>query len=41
MSETCTQCKQKAEIEANKWVCAWCEAKAAEINQIMNKWYDK
>jgi Zn finger protein HypA/HybF involved in hydrogenase expression len=41
MIETCTQCKQKAEIQPNKWVCAWCESKAVEINEMMNQWGDQ
>jgi hypothetical protein len=31
MIETCTQCKQKAEIPVDKWVCSYCETKAAQI----------
>ena len=33
MSEICTQCKQKAEIREDQWVCDYCEARAEEIRK--------
>lgn len=29
--EICTQCKQKAEMKPDQWVCDYCEAKAEQI----------
>jgi Zn finger protein HypA/HybF involved in hydrogenase expression len=33
MIETCTQCKQKAEMRADQWVCNYCESKAEQITK--------
>jgi hypothetical protein len=33
MIEVCTQCKQKAEMRVDQWVCDYCESKAEAIRK--------
>jgi len=37
--ETCTQCKQKAEIPVDQWVCDFCVSKSKEIAALLDSYH--